>query len=204
MALAPSDERLVLAYFAAEELHIERWRQVGGQWEPFAGVVPVAAMQAAALRHRSPKLRRHALGVLDHVANDASTATFRAALSDPVPAGRIVGLHGLACERCRLGEICVDDVVTDVLRVLRDDASPKVRHAAIDVVARFASRDGRVVAALREVAAADVDGLVRLAAASAADGERKVWSRKAVRRRLRRASRPPLASDPIIHAAATD
>ena len=44
MALVPSDERLVLAYFAAEELHIERWRQVGGQWEPFAGVVPVAGL----------------------------------------------------------------------------------------------------------------------------------------------------------------
>ena len=204
MALATSDERLVLAYFAAQELHIERWRQVGGQWEPFAGVVPVDAMQAAALRHRSPKLRRHALGVLDHAANDASTATFRAALSDPVPAVRIVALHGLACERCRLGEICVDDVVTDVLRVLRSDTNAKVRHAAIDVVARFTSRDGRVVAALHEVAATDVDGLVRVAAASAADGQRKVWSRKAVRRRHRRTSRPPLGSDPSIHTATSD
>ncbi len=183
MVLPPSDERLVLAYFAARERHVERWRQVGGPWEPFAGMVPVDAMQAAALRHRNPKVRRHALGVLDHAANDASTPTFRAALSDPVPAVRIVALHGLSCERCRIGAVCVDDVVTDVLRVLRDDASPKVRHAAIDVLARFMGRDRRIVAALREVAAHDTDELVRLAAASAADGARKVWSRKAVRRR---------------------
>jgi hypothetical protein len=38
-------------------------------------------------------------------------------LSDPVPRVRIGALHGLSCERCRVGEIRVDDVVTDVLRV---------------------------------------------------------------------------------------
>ena len=185
MVLASSDERVVAAFFAAQEDHIERWRQVGGQWAPYAGAVPVDSMQAAALQHRNAKVRRHALGVLDHAANDASTGTFRAALSDPVPAVRIVALHGLSCERCRIGDICIDDVVTDVLGVLRDDASPKVRHAAIDVLAQFMSRDGRVLAALRQVAAIDSDEYVRLAAASAADGERKVWSRKAVRRRHR-------------------
>ncbi len=194
MVLSASDERLVVEHFAALERHIEQWRQAGGRWEPFAGVVPVEAMQAAALGHRNPKVRRHALGVLDHAANDASTATFRAALSDPVPAVRIVALHGLACEQCRIGEICVDDVVTDVLRVLRDDPSPKARHAAIDVLARFMSRDRRVVGALRDLATDDSDGLVRLAAASAADGERKVWTRKAVRRRHRTTSRPPVSA----------
>ena len=136
-------------------------------------------------------MRRHARGVLDRAASDASTGTFRAALSGPVPAVRIVALHGLSSERCRIGDICVDDVVTDVLGVPRDDACPKVRHAAIDVLARLMSRDGRVVAALREVAATDSDELVRLAAASAADGERKVWSRKAVRRRHRPAAPHP-------------
>jgi len=204
MVLRASDERLVLAYFAAQESHIERWRQVGGQWEPYAGVVPVDSMQAAALRHRDPKVRRHALGVLDHAANDASTATFRSALSDPVPAVRIVALHGLSCERCRIGDVCVDDVVTEVLRALRDDTSPKVRHAAIDVLARFISRDGRIVAALREVAARDSDGFVRLAAASAADGERKVWSRKAVRRRHLTRSWPLVRCDPTGHPAASE
>jgi hypothetical protein len=192
MVVATSDERLVLAYFAALEDHVERWRQVGGAWEPYAGAVPVDAMQSAALRHPNPKLRRHALGVLDHAANDASTATFRVALSDPVPAVRIVALHGLSCERCRIGDICVDDVVTDVLGVLRDDASPKVRHAAIDVLARFMSRDERIVAALRDVAADDSDQFVRLAATSAAEGERRVWSRKAVRRRHLTRSVPPV------------
>jgi len=153
-------------------------------------------MQAAALGHRNPKVRRHALGVLDHAANDASTATFRAALSDPVPAVRIVALHALSCEQCRIGAICVDDVVTDVLRVLREDPSPKARHTAIDVLARFMSRDRRVIGGLREVATDDSDGFVHLAAASAATGDRKVWTRKAVRRRHLTTSRPPVSAEP--------
>jgi hypothetical protein len=188
MTLEASDEARVHEYFALLDRHIERWRQTGGGWSPFGGEVPIESMQAAALRHESAKVRRHALGVLDHAANDASTATFRAALADPVPKVRLVALHGLACERCRTGEVCVDDVVRDVLRTLRDDASPTVRHAAIDVLARFISRDERIVPALLESAAMDTDDLVRLTAARAAGGERKVWTRKAVRRRRRTAA----------------
>jgi HEAT repeats len=115
---------------------------VGAGWgerRQFAGEVPVTSMQAAALHHPNPKVRREALGVLDHFASDTSTATFRAVLSDPVPRVRIVALHGLSCERCRVGEIRVDDVVTDVLRVRHGDPNPRVRHGAIDVLARFSA-----------------------------------------------------------------
>jgi hypothetical protein len=140
-------------------------------------------MQATALLHVSAKVRRDALGVLDHAANDESTEVFRAALSDPVPRVRLVALHGLSCERCRIGELRVDDVMTDVLRVLREDASARVRHASIDVLCRFSRRDDRVLPALRAAALTDADPFVRVAAAGAARGEQKVWSRKAVRRR---------------------
>ena len=183
MALAAADEARVDVYFDSLDRHVERWRQEGGRWEPFDGEVPIVSMQGAALGHRSAKVRRHALGVLDHAANDVSTATFRAALADPVPKVRLVALHGLSCEQCRIGELCVEDVVSDVLRTLRDDTSATVRHAAIDVLARFMSRDQRIAAALLDVAGSDADDLLRLAAAHAATGARKVWSRKAVRRR---------------------
>jgi hypothetical protein len=66
----------LVGYFAAREGHIECWRRAGSTWVPSTGAVPVDSMQAAAVRH--PKVRRHALGVLDHAANDASTGTFRA------------------------------------------------------------------------------------------------------------------------------
>ena len=185
MPLRADDEARILAYFRARDRHVAQWRGSGAAWEPFEGAVPVEAMQAAALHHPNPRLRREALGVLDHAANDESTATFRAALADPVPRVRLVALHGLSCERCRTGEICTADVVADVLRTLRADTNPRVRHATIDVLGRFIGRDERIIPALRHIAITDSDELVRLAASSAADGERKVWSRKAVRRRLR-------------------
>ena len=180
-----TDECLAAGYFAARDQHIARWRVAGGPWRPYDGAVPVAAMQATALLHANARVRRDALGVLDHAANDESTDVFRVALSDPVPRVRMVALHGLSCERCRLGELPVDDVVTDVLTVLRDDPNAKVRHSAIDVLCRLARRDDRVLPMLQSVARTDVDPFVRLAAAGSAGGESKVWSRKAVRRRLR-------------------
>jgi HEAT repeat protein len=189
MSMSALDERLALAYLVNSEQHVRRWREAGGPWQPFDGEVPVAAMKAAALGHPSAKVRREALGVLDHAANDESTEVFRAALSDLVPRVRLVALHGLSCERCRVGAICVDDVVLDVVAVLRDDVNVKVRHAAIDVLCRFASRDDRVVAALRTAAAEDPDPLVRAAAGGAARGEHRIWSRKAVRRRHRTSAR---------------
>jgi hypothetical protein len=134
MSTWKGDERLAFAYLANRDRHVERWQGAGGPWRPYPGEVPVAAMKAVALLDASARVRRNALGVLDHAANDESTEIFRAALSDPVPRVRLVALHGLSCERCRIGEIRVDDVVTDVLRVLREDASAKVRHAAIDVL----------------------------------------------------------------------
>jgi hypothetical protein len=188
MSMSQLDERRALAYLVSCDEHVKHWRQAGGPWRPFEGEVPVAAMKAAALGHPSAKVRREALGVLDHGANDESIEVFRAALSDPVPRVRLVALHGLSCERCRVGEICVEDVVPDVVDVLRDDANVKVRHAAIDVLCRFASRDDRVVAALRAAALEDPDPLVRAAADGAARGEHRVWSRKAVRRRQYRST----------------
>lgn len=189
--MSADDVGRVLAYFDACEQHVARWRVVGGRWRPFDAEVPVQSMQAAALLHPSPRVRRAALGVLDHAASDESTATFRAALLDPVPRVRMVALHGLSCERCRVGEIEVTAVVSDLLRTLIEDDSPKVRHAAIGVLVRFAGRDRRVVGALAAAAEDDDDEFVRVAANGAARLERKVWSRKAVRRRSRRGTSAP-------------
>jgi hypothetical protein len=75
---------------AAEQAHVERWREVGGPWRPYDGPVPVAAMREAALGHPDAKVRRAALEVLDHEANDESIDVFRAALADPAPRVRLL------------------------------------------------------------------------------------------------------------------
>jgi hypothetical protein len=79
--------------------------------------IPVAALQVAALSHPDPAMRAFCLFLLDHYASDVSLDTFRRALQDPVASVRECALHGLACERCRHEDICVTDVVTDLVEI---------------------------------------------------------------------------------------
>ena len=141
-------------------------------------------VQRGAQEHPNARVRRECLSVLDHHANDASSEVFRAALFDPVPHVRVIALHGLACERCRVGELCASEVVTDLIAVLDGDPNPKVRHGAVLVIAWFVGRDARVVEVLARVAREDGDPLVRRVALAVVEGRwREVRSRKALRRR---------------------
>jgi HEAT repeat protein len=191
--VTPEQQAEVDAYFFEWWAVVRAARAQGlrpDQWKPLLPSAPVEAMQAAALGHAAPKVRRAALGVLDHDANDESTWVFRTALADPVPRVRIVALHGLACERCRTDDLCVADVVPTLLRTLREDASPKVRHAVVATLVRLAGRDDRVTGALQQAAADDPDPLVRHAAGAAVEGRFRAGhaSRKALRRRQRAAA----------------
>lgn len=179
----------VHSYFRGWIDHVTVWAEQGGPWRPYDGPVPVGELRDAALRHPSPKVRRESLGVLDHEAADASADVFRQALADPVPRVRLSALHGLACERCRDGELCVPDVVPDLVSTLDNDGSAKVRHAAALVLAAFVERDERVRPALMAASENDPDDLVKVVARAAADGDRRLLkSRKALRRRQRRTS----------------
>lgn len=145
---------------------------------------PVALMQKAALEHPNGRIKRHALGLLDHHANDESTETFRLALGDPSARVRMGALHGLSCDRCRVGELCTDDVVPTLIAVLEHDENPNVRAMSLYPLVALAGRDERIAAAFARVAANDPDELVRASAAAARDGNyRGVKSRKALRRR---------------------
>ena len=92
---------------------VHRWGALSKQRRALLGKqIPVAAVQVAALSHPDAEMRCLRLFLLDHYASDASSETFRQALRDPVAFVREGALHGLACERCCYGEICVADLVT--------------------------------------------------------------------------------------------
>jgi len=182
--VSPEQEDAVRAYFDVWERHLADWQATGGRWRPYRAVVPVGAMQAAAIGHPNAKVRRECLGVLDHFASDQSVGVFLEALLDPVPRVRLAALHGIACERCRVGDLDVPDAVGALLGACADDASPKVRHAAVETLARFVDRDERVVPALDRLGSSDPDDLVRVVATAAVRHDRRdVRSRKALRRR---------------------
>jgi HEAT repeat protein len=152
--VTPDDARLVADWFARPA----RAR---------ATVAPVAALQAAALGHVDPWVRRDCLATLDHVASDASVATFRTALDDPVAPVRLAAIHGLACERCRTEALCIADVVPRLVRAVADDPNAEVRHRAVELLRGLALRSPTALAAVQRARADDPDALVREAAARA-------------------------------------
>src|SRR5215467_12177509 len=130
--------------------------------------LPVAAVQAAALSHPDLAIRRFCLFLLDHYASDVSSDTFRRALRDPVASVRESALHGLACERCRHEDICVTDVVTDVIEILDSDRNAEVRHKTVAALARFMGRDSRAGEAIARAAHRDCDPAIRYVARAVA------------------------------------
>jgi hypothetical protein len=150
--------------------------------------VPVAAVQVAALSHPDLATRRFCLALLDHYASDASTDTFRRALRDPIQCVREAALHGLTCERCRYEDICVSDVVTDLVEILASDTNAEVRHKTVAALARFIGRDGRAREAITWAAHHDPDPAIRYVARTVADsGQPYVRGRKAALRDVGRA-----------------
>jgi HEAT repeat protein len=176
-------------YFATWRLWLTNAAADGGLkpgWRDKQPRPPIPAMQVAAVSHPNARVRRDALNLLDHYANDESVLVFRAALQDPVPRVRVIALHGLACERCRADELCVADVVPALVDALESDPSPRVRHDVVPILLRLAGRDRRAADALRRAASNDPDDLVRAIAAAAIDRRtRDIRSRKALRRRAR-------------------
>src|SRR6266849_2181948 len=88
----------------------------------------------------------------------------RRALRDPVASVREGALHGLACERCRHEDICVTDVVTDLVEILACDPNAEVRHKTVVALSRFLARDSRASEAIARAAHHDPDTAIRYVA----------------------------------------
>ena len=170
---------------------VRRWQALPNQRRSRAAKqIPLAAVQAAALRHPDVAMRRVCLFLLDHYASDASADVFRRALRDPVAAVREAALHGLSCERCRTEELCVADVVPELVSILGDARNAEVRHKAVAALARFIGRDSRASEAIARAARHDADPAIRHAAQTVADtGLPHVRSRKATLLDARRIAR---------------
>src|SRR5215470_5183804 len=150
--------------------------------------IPVSAVQVAALSHPDLAMRRFCLFFLDHYASDVSSEIFRRALRDPVASVRENALHGLACERCRHEDICVTDVVTDLIEIMTSDPNAEVRHKTVAALARFIDRDARAGQAIARAAHHDPDPAIRDAVQVAADSSRPhVLPRRTALRNVRRA-----------------
>jgi len=149
---------------------------------------PLEAIQAAALGHDDPFVRRGCLFFLDHYANDQSMVVFAQALHDPVDFVRNAALHSLACEACKSADLCAADVVPGLIDVLDHDASVELRTKAIPLLLRLSGQDPRAKPAVERAAQNDPDDLIRQAASDGLRG-RFVAPRKRYERRQRRHAR---------------
>lgn len=170
---------------------VRRWGALSKERRAHLGQqMPIAAMQVAALSHPDVAIRRSCLFLLDHYASDSSFETFRQALRDPVAFVREGALHGIACERCRDGDVFVTEVVTDLVEMLACDPNAEVRHKTVVALARFLGRDGRAGEAITRAANDDPDPAVRYVARGVVDrGQPHHRGRKAALRDERRVRR---------------
>ncbi|HEV2069469.1 MAG TPA: hypothetical protein VGR26_06725 [Acidimicrobiales bacterium] len=101
---------------------------------------------------------------------------------------RNMALHSIVCETCRNEELCAADVVPYLAAVLAGDPNVDLRHKAIPLLLRLASRDVRAREAVERASERDPDELIRYVAVQALAGEhvraRKTYERGARRRRV--------------------
>lgn len=189
------EDRSVEAWRVAESYLKQFFSATAKQKSRLARKAPLADLHTAALHHPDPFVRRGCLGFLDHYANEASTAVFAEAMHDPVDFVRNVALHSIACESCRTEELCIAEVVPDIVGVLESDPDAELRTKAIPTLLRLAGRDRRAWDAIGRAAENDPDGIVRQAAADALCGY-FVAPRKRYERRQRRHNRKAAATQP--------
>jgi len=69
-----------------------------------------------------------------------------------------------------VAELCVDDVVPVLSRIVDSDESPDIRQKAIPILMRLSRRDARARQALEGAAREDTDPLIRAVAVAALEG----------------------------------
>lgn len=111
------------------------------------------------LAHRTSIVRQQCVRILDRLVDEESLSALVLALDDDDPGVCARALHALACDRCKQNECRPgeDLWVPRALEFLRTHPNPDMRAAAIDALAKVASRRPEVAAALLAAADGETD-----------------------------------------------
>jgi hypothetical protein len=165
-----------------ELLGVRDWRVGRATREALAAAG--AAGGAAALEglsHPNPRVRRGAADFLDHHADDRCVAKLsELAVNDPVPYVRRVAVHALLCQRCKPAPLTAD-VMPLLVRVAREDPSPRVRSSALWGLGQQRP-DARAVEALAAVLREEASHDLRRAAHQALKRQSLEYREQAARR----------------------
>ncbi len=110
------------------------------------------------LLHQNAIVRRQCVGILDHLADEASLVSLVSALDDADASVSARALHSLACDRCKENDCRPgEDLWVPRALELLHDRNPDRRAAAIDALGKVARRRPDAAAALAAAAEADSD-----------------------------------------------
>jgi hypothetical protein len=165
-----------------ELLGVRAWRVIRAAEEALTAAGPAgiaAAMEG--LSHPNPRVRRGAAGFMDHHADDGCVPQLvDLALHDPVPYVRRVAVHALLCQRCKPAPLS-GDILPLLLRVAREDSTPRVRAEAVWGLCQQ-PRDARVVETLTTILRDETHPKVRGVAHSALKRQSPEYRQEAARR----------------------
>lgn len=136
-----------------------------------AGMAATPALRRG-LSHPEPEVRVGCCVVLDHFMDDAAVPELVANLGHADARVRSWALHALACDRCKEGACRPgeDDVVPIAIRMLREDASHRVRTQAAHMLIPAAHKRPDAARALEEAHRHDPHPNVRKVAGWGAPG----------------------------------
>lgn len=174
------------AVLAEAEAFLRGLKGTKRQQERLLRQAPWDAVRTAAVEHPDVQTRLWMLFLLDHHTNDDSTETFARALHDLDSRVRISAFHSITCTSCKEEELCVADVVPELVDVLLHDPVLDLRMRSLtQLVLWLPTGDARIREALRHAAKHDADAELRHAASEGLQG-RLVRPRKQYERSIRR------------------
>src|SRR3954468_1378750 len=133
-------------------------------WKLWANAMTNNEAARRGLKHPNPTVRATCCQILDHFLDDAALADIVHCLDDSEADVRWWALHTLGCDRCKEGSCRPGEqhFVPAALRMLRDDASARVRTTAAEPLGRSSARDSdTVMTALTAASETDPDAHVR-------------------------------------------
>jgi HEAT repeat protein len=149
----PADLREAVARLADKDRRMESLRELGDGGD--AGID--AAIEGLSDPHW--QVRRWCAIFLDHHSTAAARERLKLTLEDPKAKVRMWAVHSIACEPCKPGQQ-LEDVVSLILKRLREDKALRVRRQAVVVLVQHLP-DRRVYRAFRKSLKHETDERLR-------------------------------------------
>ena len=125
------------------------------EWLLALGPAALPAIRAG-LQSSNWQVRRWSAICLDRLADAEALIDLIPLLTDPHPQVRLWAVHSIACDHCKSGATCPEDVVPRLIERALDDPSVKVRRMAVIMLGSELG-DARAIPPLQQIVETSTD-----------------------------------------------